>query len=170
MTIREWTDALLTTIAGKLPPPSVVAVPKWVRPEIERELLTDRKVVLVIVGAGESSPSAQWLPSERHGVLWIDPTRVAQFRASPLTLFGRDCIVAFEVTGDAETVGRAVRSEPPAKSILDLKFVNSRTTYVYLGSEKLPTNVTPKLPYVENPTGVDDAIAKARALGAGRGL
>lgn len=164
MTLREWSEAYLQSVRRKLPGSSEVPVPEWVRGEIYTVLLERRATTLLIVGATETPLAAHWLPSRENGSFWIDSRNMREFPSAFPEIGNAQIIVAFEVIGDAEVIARAVVTEPPTLNLLRVTFDPRRATYVYIGKERLPANVTPALPYVENPKDVDDAIAKARAL------
>ncbi|HYO77827.1 MAG TPA: hypothetical protein VE010_15315 [Thermoanaerobaculia bacterium] len=168
MTLREWSEAYLHSVRGKLPGPSQVPVPQWVRGEIYRVLLDRPATTLLIVGATDAPLSAQWLPSDKNGSFWVNGANVREFLQAFPEIGKAEIIVAFEVFGDAEVIARSVGADPPALNVLGSRFDGNPGTYVYMGKEKLPANVTPALPYVENPKDVDDAIAKVRALRARR--
>jgi hypothetical protein len=170
MTLREWSEALLIA-TRRTEERSELEIPEWVLSEVQQELMRGRKTMLVILGESATSPTAQWLPSKQHGCLWIEAARWFEYYdalrlGEPNSI--TDAIrwyVAVEVSGDPDTLAQLVRRDvvsvfgsPPAVPVApEVKFA-------YLGKEKLPTQVTPIVPYLENVKGVDEAIGKLDIL------
>jgi hypothetical protein len=165
MTLREWSDAWLVAIQGKLPPPSQLPVPSWVGEEISRELFKVSPTFLLIVGTPSGSSSSQWLPSQKNGCLWLDATVDPSLNRLPIVV-RREAIIAFEVAGSIDEIGRAVRANPPALSMM-LPSLGSSTAAVFFGKDKLPSEIVPVLAYIENPKDADDLVSKVRALKRG---
>jgi hypothetical protein len=178
MTLREWTEALLAA-TRRTEERSTVEIPDWVRPEVETELISGRQTLLVILGESVTSPTAQWLPSKRHGALWVEHTRWFEYYdvlrlgepETPWYAAARRYLVV-EVSGDPETLAQAVlRKEPfeafapspPFEAVAPSP--RSLPQFAYLGKDKLPTHVTPVVPYLENVKSVDETVARLDLMG-----
>jgi hypothetical protein len=172
MTLREWTEALLAAVR-RAEERSALKIPDWVEGVVREELIMAPKLLLIL-GESTTSPTAQWLPSKRHSSLWIERTRWFEYYDAlrlgvPDSLPAVRRYVAVEVSGDPDALTQAVRRDvsmafgsPPALPVgRDLSFA-------YLGREKLPTQATPVVPYVENAKGVDETIVRLDLLRPGQ--
>ncbi len=157
MPLRKWTDALLAASRS-------TDVPPWVRREVEMELVTDRKTVVIIVGDSESSPTAGWLPSKNVGSLWVARARWEEaydaLPAKPLREAAAS-VLAMEVAGDPDAVTQLITRHP---SGVIGRIPSPAPFQVYLGKDKLPPQATPMVPYIEGAKDVDDVITKIAAL------
>lgn len=163
MTVREWTDAFVAASARTLPPPSQTLVPEWVVDVARRELIAERGTLLLIVGASASSPTAQWLPSQKNDCLWVEGSSIERLANGLHPFSSPIAFIALEVVGDVNTISTTVLSPAMERVRLNRTFVYPRE-FLFLGHEKLPSHITPALPYIESPRDVDDAVAKARTL------
>jgi hypothetical protein len=164
MTLREWSNALFISMRHTLPPPSVVTVPSWVRGQIETQLLRDRKSLLVILGDSVTSPSAEWLPSKSNGCLWIAKEQwnggyYAMFR--DIRQDAKDWIFVVELAGDPRMLAVAANQLPVLSTPVN---VLGTVTKAYMAKDKLPPEVTPAVPFVDDPKSVDDLFSRIEAL------
>jgi hypothetical protein len=172
MTLKEWSEALLAALRRN-EERSALEIPDWVRLDVERELITGRTTLLVILAESATSPTAQWLPSKRHGSLWIERTRWFEYYDA-LRLGESESLwnavrwyVAVEVSGNPEVLAQAVRQDVLAAAFGSppvLPRSHVQAAYAYLGREKLPTQVTPVVPYLEGVKGVDETITRLELL------
>jgi hypothetical protein len=166
MSLREWTDALWASMVRTLPPPSVLSIPDWVRGQIETELLGGRKTLIMIVGDSATSPSSQWLPSKLNGCLWIAKDRWKEYYPSYWHNIAKDAthwIFVVELSGDPKSLAMAA-SQHPRLSISTPTNSNGVVTMAYMARDKLPPEVTPVVPYVDNPKNVDDLVSRIESL------